>query len=81
MKYKKGQKLYKKNNKTNEIEELYIEDTLYKLSRPIKGKYNYNDEELEYLIAEGIVSDNIEIVKENAIKDLEERFNIKLKEI
>lgn len=81
MKYKKGQKLYKKNNKTNEIEELYIEDTLYKLSRPIKCKYNYNDEELEYLIAEGTVSDNIEIVKENAIKDLEKRFNIKLKEI
>lgn len=81
MKYKKGQKLYKKNNKTNEVEELIVEDILYKLSKSIKGRYNYNEEELQYLIEEEIVSDNIDTVKENAIRELEQRFNIKLKEI
>lgn len=81
MKYKKGQILYKTNLRTNEVESIKIIDIYYGLSKHIGNKSNFTEEELDYLIDGGTLSDDINIVKAKAIKDLEEKFGIKLKEI
>lgn len=81
MKYKKGQKLYRNNKKTGEIEELEIIDILYVLNRSVKSKYNYNEEELDSLIKDETLLDNIDNAKLQAIKRIEEQFGIKLKEV
>lgn len=81
MKYKKGQKLYRNNKKTGEIEELEIIDILYVLNRPVKSKYNYNEEELDSLVKDETLLDNIDNAKLQAIKRIEEQFGIKLKEV
>lgn len=81
MKYKKGQKLYRNNKKTGEIEELEIIDILYVLNRSVKSKYNYNEEELDSLVKDETLLDNIDNAKLQAIKRIEEQFGIKLKEV
>ena len=81
MKYKKGQVLYKTNLRTNEVESIKIVDIYYGLSKHVGSKSNFTEEELDYLIAGGTLSDDVEIVKAKAIKDLEDKFGIKLKEV
>lgn len=81
MKYQKGQKLYKNNRKTGELDEITIIDVLYKFDKPVKSTYNYNEEALDSLINTGYLSDNVDLVKLEAIKKIEQQFNIKLKEV
>lgn len=81
MKYNKGQVLYKTNLKTNQVESIKIIDIYYGLSKHIGNKSNFTEEELDYLIESDTLSDDIEIVKAKAIKDLEDKFGIKLKEV
>lgn len=81
MKYQVGQKLYRNNKKSGELEELEIIDILYVLSRSVKSKYNHNEEELNSLIKDEVLLDNIDNAKLQAIKRIEEQFGIKLKEV
>ena len=81
MKYSVGQTLYKRNNKTNQLEEVHVIDLLYKLDKSINQRYNHSEQDLAKLVDENKLFDNVDIAKEKAIKELEERFNIKLKEV
>lgn len=81
MKYQVGQRLYRNNKKSGELEELEIVDILYVLSRSVKSKYNYNEKDLNQLIENKVILDDIEGAKQEAIRQLEEQFGIKLKEV
>lgn len=78
--YAVDQKFYKFNPKTNDIEEFVIEDILFKFDRKIRGKQNLSAYEIDELVNEGFFSKDTESVKEEAIRQLEKKFNIKLKE-
>lgn len=79
--FQKGTVLYRKNKKNNTMEEIYIEEVLYRLSKPVVNNRNHSKESLNKLIKDGVLSDNYDAVKAKAIKDLEEQFGIKLKEV
>ena len=81
MKYQKGMTLFKRNLKSNEIEKIEIEDVYYKLSKVINNTKNHTAESLDSLIENGTLFESFDIAKQQAIKELEEKFNIKLKEI
>lgn len=81
MEFKKNQKLYRKNKKTNTIEEVEIQEILYRLSKPVNNNYNHSAESLETLIKSGDLSNDYDKVKYDAIKQLEQQFGIKLKEV
>lgn len=80
MVYKVNQKFYKFNPKTGDMDEFKIEDILFRFDRKIKGKQNLAAFEIDELIEDGFFSEDPNKVKEEAIRQLEERFNIKLKE-
>lgn len=79
--FDKNQVLFRKNKKTGEIERVKIVDILYKLDKSVNQSYNHNKESLIDLIDKKVLSTNINEVKLEAIKKLEEQFNIKLKEV
>jgi len=81
MKFKKGQILFRNNKKTGEIEQIEIVDVLYKLNKSVSSNYNHNEDSLNNLIKQGVIYDDIEKTKLEAIRKLEEQFNIKLKEV
>ncbi len=80
-KYKIGDKFYKLNKTTKEIEEIQIKDIQYVFSKKISSKLNYTEEEIEELIDKGVITDDKDDIKNKAIADLEKRFGIKLQEI
>lgn len=80
MGYKEGQVFYKFNEKTGDTEEYKIEGILFKLNRKVKGKQNFEACELDDLLNSGFFTKNKDDVKKEAIRQLEKRFNIKLKE-
>lgn len=81
MKYKVGDKFYKYDSRAKRVDEIEITEIYYRLSKTVKGKYNFNDETLQGLIDDGTLIDDQEAVKKKAIEDLEKQFNIKLKEV
>lgn len=81
MNYKKGQVLYRNNKKTHELEKITIVDVLYKLDRSVNSNYNHSAESLDSLIERGVISDDVNKTKLQAIRKVEEQFGIKLKEV
>ena len=81
MKYEIGQCFYKRNRQTNQYEPIYVEDILYKLDTHVRNKQYFTEEDIQELIEDKTLYDNEKELKETAIKEIEERFNIKLKEI
>lgn len=82
MKYKVGQKLYKVNQKTHEVDEVEITDILYMTSKSVAmNRKTYTEEQLDSLVEDNIISLDKNIIKQQAIKRLEEQFDIKLKEV
>lgn len=81
MKYKKGDVLYKYNKKTKELEAAEIIGVNYVLDKRIGSRCAFSEEELNKYMNEGTLYTDMENVKEMEIKRLEEKFNIKLKEV
>lgn len=77
----KGQKYFRFNKKTKELEDLEIVDIQYVFNRRIGSRSNFTQEEIENFIADGTITDEVDALKEKAIAQLEEQFGIKLKEV
>ena len=76
-----GTKFYRENKKTKEIDELTIVDVQYIFNKKIGSRNNYTESEINSLIKDNIITDDVNILKNEAIKKIEEQFGIKLKEI
>ena len=76
-----GAKFYRENKKTKEIDELTIIDVQYIFNKKIGSRNNYTESEINSLIKDNIITDDVNILKNEAIKKIEEQFGIKLKEI
>ena len=76
-----GTKFYRENKKTKEIDELTIVDVQYIFNKKIGSRNNYTESEINNLIKDNIITDDVNILKNEAIKKIEEQFGIKLKEI
>lgn len=76
-----GQKYFRFNKKTKELEDLEIIDIKYVFNKKIGSKTNYTQCEIEDLIKNGEITDKVNALKEEAIANLEEQFGIKLKEV
>ena len=76
-----GTKFYRENKKTKEIYELTIVDVQYIFNKKIGSRNNYTESEINNLIKDNIITDDVNILKNEAIKKIEEQFGIKLKEI
>ena len=76
-----GAKFYRENKKTKEIDELTIVDVQYIFNKKIGSRNNYTESEINNLIKDNIITDDVNILKNEAIKKIEEQFGIKLKEI
>lgn len=81
MKYKVGQKLFKPNKRTGEIDEITITEILYSTSGRINNKCLFTEDDLDELEENGTISLDKDIVKRNAIEKVEKQFGIKLKEV
>ena len=81
MKYKKGDVLYKYNKKTKDLEAAEVIGINYVLSKRIGSRCAFSEEELDRYIGDGTLYTDINNVKEMEIKRLEEKYNIKLKEV
>lgn len=79
--YKVGDKFYRYNKKTKELEELQIEYIQYVFDKKIGSRANYSPVELDKLIDEGIITDDPNVLKLEAIAKIEKQFGIKLKEV
>lgn len=80
-KYKIGDKFYKLNKTTKEIEEIQIKDIQYVFSKKVSSRLSYTEEEIKELIDRDIITDDRDTIKNKAIADLEKKFGIKLQEI
>ena len=76
-----GTKFYRENKKTKENDELTIVDVQYIFNKKIGSRNNYTESEINNLIKDNTITDDVNILKNEAIKKIEEQFNIKLKEI
>lgn len=76
-----GAKFYRENKKTKEIDELTIVDVQYMFNKKIGSRNNYTESEINNLIKDNIITDDVNILKNEAIKKIEEQFGIKLKEM
>ena len=76
-----GAKFYRENKKTKEIDELTIVDVQYIFNKKIGSRNNYTESEINNLIKDNIITDDVNILKYEAIKKIEEQFGIKLKEM
>lgn len=76
-----GAKFYRENKKTKEIDELTIIDVQYIFNKKIGSRNNYTESEINDLIKDNIITDDVNILKNEAIKKIEEQFGIKLKEV
>ena len=76
-----GTKFYRENKKTKEIDELTIVDVQYIFNKKIGSRNNYTESEINNLIKDNTITDDVNILKNEAIKKIEEQFGIKLKEI
>lgn len=76
-----GTKFYRENKKTKEIDELIIVDVQYIFNKKIGSRNNYTESEINNLIKDNTITDDVNILKNEAIKKIEEQFGIKLKEI
>lgn len=76
-----GKSYYKMNKTTNQLEEIKITDIQYVFNKKVGSKSNFTKEQIKKLIDDGILFDDIEILKREAIKKVEDQFNIKLTEI
>lgn len=79
--YKIGDKFYRYNKKTKELEELEIANIQYVFNKKIGSRANFTTDEIHKLLEDGVVTNNIDILKREAISKLEEQFGIKLKEV
>lgn len=80
-KYKIGDKFYKLNRTTKEVETISIVDIQYVLNKKVGSRLNYTGEELLELINKGTITHDEDAIKNEAIADLEKRFGIKLQEV
>lgn len=80
-KYKIGDKFYRLNKTTKNVEEISIIDVQYVFSKKVGSRQNYVGEEIDELIEKGTITDDKDAIKNKAIADLEKKFGIKLKEI
>lgn len=80
-KYKIGDKFYKLNRTTKEVETISIVDVQYVLNKKVGSRLNYTGEELLELINKGTITHDEDAIKNAAIADLEKRFGIKLQEV
>lgn len=79
--YKIGDKFYRYNKKTKELEELEIANIQYVFNRKIGSRANFTVDEIHKLLEDKVITANIDILKRDAILKLEEQFGIKLKEV
>lgn len=79
--YKIGDKFYRYNKKTKELEELEIANIQYVFNRKIGSRANFTIDEIHKLLEDKVITANIDILKREAISKLEEQFGIKLKEV
>lgn len=78
---KKGDTFYRFNRKTKEIDFLNVVDILYVFDKKIGSRANFTQEEIRDLLEDGTITDDVDILKKEAIRKIEEQFNIKLKEV
>lgn len=76
-----GDKIYRLNRKTHKVGILNVIDVQYVLDNRIGSKRNFTESELQEMVDNGDISMNPDEIKNQAIKALEEQFNIKLKEV
>lgn len=79
--YKVGDVFYRYNKKTKELEELQIEYIQYVFDKKIGSRANYTTEEIQKLMTEGVITDDANVLKLEAIAKIEKQFGIKLKEV
>ena len=81
MGYYEGQKLFRLNKKTHNIDTFRIIDTTYVLDKKIGSRINFTAKQLDELISRNEICLNNDELKLQAIKDLEQKFDIKLQEV
>lgn len=81
MKYKIGDKFYRFNNKTKEVDVIEIIDIKYVFDRHVKNVKNFSELDIDDLIEDKRIYTDIEEVKRLEIEQLENKYNIKLKEV
>ena len=79
--YRVGDVFYRYNKKTKELEELQIEYIQYVFDKKIGSRANYTTEEIQKLMTEGVITDDANVLKLEAIAKIEKQFGIKLKEV
>lgn len=78
---KVGKTYYRFNKKTKELEEYKIIGVKYVFDKKIGSKNTFTEDEIDWKIKDGELSDDFNSVKLKEIKKLEEQFGIKLKEV
>lgn len=76
-----GKKFYRENKKTKEIEDLTIIGIQYIFNKKIGSRANYTEQEIQDLMEQGLITDDENTLKQEAIRKIEEQFGIKLQEI
>lgn len=76
-----GKKFYRENKKTKEIEVLEIIGIQYIFNKKIGSRANYTEQEIQDLMEQGLITDDENVLKQEAIRKIEEQFGIKLQEI
>jgi len=81
MKYKIGDKFYRFNNKTKEVDTIEIVDIKYVFDKHVRNIKNFSELDIDDLIEDKRIYTDIEEVKRLEIEQLENKYNIKLKEV
>lgn len=76
-----GKKFYRENKKTKEIEVLEVIGIQYIFNKKIGSRANYTEQEIQDLMEQGLITDDENVLKQEAIRKIEEQFGIKLQEI
>ena len=74
-------KFYRENKKTKEIEVLEVIGIQYIFNKKIGSRANYTEQEIQDLMEQGLITDDGNVLKQEAIRKIEEQFGIKLQEI
>ena len=74
-------KFYRENKKTKEIEVLEVIGIQYIFNKKIGSRANYTEQEIQDLMEQGLITDDENVLKQEAIRKIEEQFGIKLQEI
>lgn len=78
---KVGKTYYRYNKKIKVLEEYNIIGIKYVFDKKIGSRNTFTEEEIDWKIKDGELSDDFNSVKMKEIKKLEELFGIKLKEV